>query len=590
VAETRKLAAIVVFDMVGYSRLAGSDEERTLARLRALRSDLIDPTIAVHNGRVVKRTGDGSIIEFRSVVDAMRCAIEVQNGMVERNAGLPPERRIEFRVGIHLGDVVEENDGDLMGDGVNIAARLQSVAAPGTICLSEDAYRQVKARLDLAASDLGPTRLKNIAEPVRIYSLNVGRPGFVPALDWIESRSSGFARLIKPGITTLAVIVGGAWYFLHAPPVRGMTDNEIRFGISAPFTGSANELGNEMKLGIETAFSLINDAGGITGRQLRLVAADDGYEPRRTAETMKQLYENQQVFGFIGNVGTPTAAVAVPYALEHGMLFFGALTGAKLLRRTPPDRYVFNYRASYVEETDAVVHYLVKVRHLRPEQIAVLAQHDAFGDEGFDGVARAVRALQGNEGAIVRLGYERNTVDVDAAVARLRGLKIPVEAVVMVATYRAAATFIEKTRDLYPEMIYTNVSFVDSTALANELMLLGRRYTNGVIVTQVVPPIDSYASAILTYKAALAKYSPGAPPDYVSLEGYVAASVLLEGLKRAGRHPNTEKLVEGLETLRDFDMRLGTLISFSPRDHQGSHKVWGTQLNDQGSYQPIDLE
>ena len=122
--ETRKLAAILAADVVGYSRLAGADEDRTLARLRALRSDLIDPTIAVHNGRVVKRTGDGALVEFRSVVDAVRCAIEVQNGMVERNAGLPPERRIEFRIGIHLGDVVEESDGDLMGDGVNIAARL----------------------------------------------------------------------------------------------------------------------------------------------------------------------------------------------------------------------------------------------------------------------------------------------------------------------------------------------------------------------------------------------------------------------------------------------------------------------------------
>src|ERR1700722_2740324 len=137
--ETRKLAAILVSDVVGYSRLTGTDEDRTLARLRALRSDLIDPTVAVHNGRVVKRTGDGSLIEFRSVVDAVRCAIEVQNGMVERNAGLPPERRIEFRVGIHLGDVVEESDGDLMGDGVNIAARLERVANPGAICLSEDA-------------------------------------------------------------------------------------------------------------------------------------------------------------------------------------------------------------------------------------------------------------------------------------------------------------------------------------------------------------------------------------------------------------------------------------------------------------------
>src|SRR5438552_37345 len=144
--ESRKLAAILVTDIVGFSKLAGADEDRILARLRALRSDLIDPTISVHHGRVVKRTGDGALVEFRSVVDAVRCAIEMQNGLVERNAGLSPERRIEFRVGIHLGDVVEESDGDLMGDGVNIAARLESIAAPRAICLSEDAYRQVKGR------------------------------------------------------------------------------------------------------------------------------------------------------------------------------------------------------------------------------------------------------------------------------------------------------------------------------------------------------------------------------------------------------------------------------------------------------------
>src|SRR5271157_3379740 len=173
-AESRKLAAILAADVVGFSRLTGADEDRTLARLRALRSDLIEPTIAVYNGRVVKRTGDGALVEFRSVVDAVRCAIEVQNAMVERNAGVPPERRIEFRIGVHLGDVVEEADGDLMGDGVNIAARLEGIAKPGTICLSEDAYRQVRARLDLAVSDLGQTPLKNIAEPVRVYSLKVG--------------------------------------------------------------------------------------------------------------------------------------------------------------------------------------------------------------------------------------------------------------------------------------------------------------------------------------------------------------------------------------------------------------------------------
>jgi adenylate cyclase len=130
-SETRKIAAILFADVVGYSRLAGADEDRTLARLRALRSDLIDPTIAVHHGRIVKRTGDGSIVEFRSVVDAVNCAIEVQRAMVERNAGVAPDKRIEFRIGIHLGDVVEESDGDLMGDGVNIAARLEGIAKPG---------------------------------------------------------------------------------------------------------------------------------------------------------------------------------------------------------------------------------------------------------------------------------------------------------------------------------------------------------------------------------------------------------------------------------------------------------------------------
>ena len=184
--ETRKLAAILVADVVGYSRLAGTDEERTLARLRGLRSDLIDPAIAAHRGRIVKRTGDGSIIEFRSVVDAVRCAIEVQNGLVERNAGLRPDRRIEFRIGVHLGDVVEEADGDLMGDGVNIAARLEGVAKSGAICLSEQAYWQVKGRLDLAVTDLGDQQLKNIADPIRVYSLDVGQlaranPAAVPA-------------------------------------------------------------------------------------------------------------------------------------------------------------------------------------------------------------------------------------------------------------------------------------------------------------------------------------------------------------------------------------------------------------------------
>jgi adenylate cyclase len=220
VSETRKIAAILVSDVVGYSRLAGADEDRVLARLRAVRSDLIDPLLSVHHGRVVKRTGDGAIVEFRSVVDAVRHAIEVQHGMIERNAGVPAERRIEFRIGIHLGDVVEESDGDLMGDGVNIAARVQAAAKPGGICLSEDAYRHVRARLDLEVNDLGPTQLKNIAEPMRLYSLEVGVPAQPkPAIEPKPpepKRRSALAPLAAGIAALLILIAGGGWYYFGA--------------------------------------------------------------------------------------------------------------------------------------------------------------------------------------------------------------------------------------------------------------------------------------------------------------------------------------------------------------------------------------
>jgi adenylate cyclase len=228
-SESRKLAAIFAADVVGFSRLAGADEDRILARLRALRSDLIDPTIEVHRGRVVKRTGDGVLAEFRSVVDAVRCAIEVQNSMVERNAGVPEDRRIVFRIGIHIGDVVEESDGDLMGDGVNIAARLEGVARPGAICLSEDAYRQVRSRLDLKVSDLGLTPLKNIVEPVHIYSLEVGapaepRPAPPPPAEAAKPAAMGRRGGVAPlaaGVGALLVLgAAGAWFTLaRRPPI-----------------------------------------------------------------------------------------------------------------------------------------------------------------------------------------------------------------------------------------------------------------------------------------------------------------------------------------------------------------------------------
>ena len=310
------------------------------------------------------------------------------------------------------------------------------------------------------------------------------------------------------------------------------------------------------------------------------MSADDGYEPTHTADAMQVLCDKDHVFGFIGNVGTPTAAVALPFALDHRALFFGAFSGANLLRRDPPDRYVFNYRAAPL---------LVKVRRIQPKEIVVFAQQDSYGDSGYAGVEKAVRSLPGDNPDIVRLNYKRNTVDVQDAVNGLRAFKGQIKAVVMVASYRAAAKFIEKTRDLYPSLIYTNVSFVGSTALADELTLLGPRYAAGVIVTQVVPAINSYASIVLKYKEALAKYFPGEAPDYVSFEGYIDANILAQAVKRVGRDINTEKLVDELEQMHVFDLGLGTPVSFSSNEHQGSHKVWGSQLDEAGHYQPIDL-
>jgi branched-chain amino acid transport system substrate-binding protein len=373
-------------------------------------------------------------------------------------------------------------------------------------------------------------------------------------------------------------------------PVRGVTDREIRFGITAAFTGPVKERGRQMKLGIDTAFNRVNDAGGVEGRMLKLLAADDGNEPTRTLAAVKQLYEKDQIFGIIGSIGTATAAAALPYALERRMLFFGAFTGGNVVRHDPPDRYVFNYRPSYAEETDAAVRYLVKLRRIPVRQIAVFAQSDDLGDAGFAGVAKAFRALGISDNAILRLNYQRNTVEVDDAVNQLRLQKLPIKAVIMAASYRAASKFIEKTRDLVPGMIYTNISGVGGTSLADELMLLGPRYGTGVIVTQVVPAVSGYSSAVLDYKNALGKYFPGEAPDYASLEGFVAASILIEGLKRTGPQLDTERLIDVLENMRNLDLGLGVSLGFGRAEHQASHKIWGTALDETGKFQAIELE
>ncbi len=478
-----------------------------------------------------------------------------------------------------------------VGHVLGAASACPSVARPRIKSVSDKITDVIKA------SSLGEDESKAIVDVFNASYLEGGRAVSARQTDCatadreLADLESASAPASQMNVMTPAAQSATFATQVSLGPVHGVTDNEIRFGISAPFSGPAKDLGHQMRVGIETAFRMTNETGGVNGRQLSLVTADDGYEPARTADTMKQLYEQGQVFGFIGNVGTPTAVVAAPFALDRHALFYGAFTGASVLRRDPPDRYVFNYRASYAEETEAVVRYLIKVRRLKPEQIAVFAQQDSFGDAGFAGVTKAMRALRGGDGGFVlRVGYPRNTVDVDTAVGQLKANKTPIKVVVMVATYRAAAKFIERTKDAIPGLIYSNVSFVGSTSLRDELMLLGPRYAEGVIVTQVVPAVDGYSSLILEYKNGIAKYFGGEAPDYVSLEGYVAAKVLVEALRRAGPQVDTERLVEALETMHEYDMGLGTTITFGKGEHQGSHKVWGTQINDTGKYEPFELQ
>ena len=257
-AETRKIAAILAADVVGFSRLTGADEDRTLARLRALRSDLLDPTIAVHHGRVVKRTGDGLIVEFRSVVDAVRCAIEVQSAMFERNGGVAPDKRIEFRIGVHLGDVVEESDGDLMGDCVNIAARLESICEPAGVCLSGAAYEQIRDRVKESFVDLGEKTLKNIARPVRVYTVQSG-----------SNRGAEAIQAAAPGSgpPRLSIVVLPFANFGGDPEQDYFVD-----GVTESLTTDLSRIDSAFVIARNTAFTYKNKAFDVTkiGRELNV--------------------------------------------------------------------------------------------------------------------------------------------------------------------------------------------------------------------------------------------------------------------------------------------------------------------------------
>jgi ABC-type branched-subunit amino acid transport system substrate-binding protein len=406
----------------------------------------------------------------------------------------------------------------------------------------------------------------------------------------------GFAAVVLAAIVALllsppAQRADQAIERILAPPphARGVTATEIVLGMASPFTGANRDLGRAMKAGLDAAFAEVNAAGGLHGRTLRLVAIDDGYEPSRTGPAMKQLVEREHVFAVVGNVGTPTAAVAVPYCLERKVPFVGALSGGELLRRDPPDRYVFNFRPSYPEETAAAVRWLADVRRIAPGRIAVFAQEDGFGESGWAGVAGELTKRGVDPARIVRVGYRRNTAEVGAAVAALKERAGQLDAVVMVATYQAAAAFIRKLRDAGLGLVTTNVSPVDANALGDDLLALGARYTAGVVVTQVVPLPTSRTRAALRFQGAMARHAAPEPPGFLALEGWLVGQVVVEGLRRAGRDLDTERFVAALEEIRGLDVGIGTPLSFGPQRHQASNKVWGTILQPDGTWKQIDL-
>ncbi len=398
----------------------------------------------------------------------------------------------------------------------------------------------------------------------------------------------------------LSLVSGTAWLTTRGDSqarspwsFRGVDNDSIRLGMSAAFTGPAKELGRNMRLGIETYFRYVNEElGGVEGRKLKLLALDDHYEPARAETNARQLLETDQVFALVGNVGTQTAAVTVPYAVNNKFLLFGALSGAGILRKDPPERYVFNYRASYEQETSAMVGYFLDVLKRPADSIMVFAQDDAYGDSAFEGVARTLRQRVGIDSKnIVRVGYDRNSTQVGEAVQKTLALREKVSAIVIAATYTPAAKYIADLRKAGMDALCAVVSFVGATPLAEEFINNhGAELADGVIVTQVVPHIQSNATGVLRFREHLARYSPSESNSFVALEGYVAAAVLVEGIRRAGWQLDTERLVDAMEQIHGFDPGFGVALQYGPSRHQGSDRVWATVMDRTATYRELKLD
>ena len=356
-----------------------------------------------------------------------------------------------------------------------------------------------------------------------------------------------------------------------AAAADGVTPTSVTVGQSAAFSGPAAELGKDMRTGIQAYFDQVNRAGGVNGRKLLLKSLDDGYEPPRAAENTRKLVQ-EDVFALLGYVGTPTSEAAKPIFTEARVPFVGAFTGAELLR-SPFNRYVFNVRASYNAETDAIVELLTK---LNLNRIAVFYQNDSYGKAGLAGVEKAMAAR--NLKIIGAATVERNSVDVATAVKEIAA-KEP-QAVVLISAYKSVAAFIKGMKKAGSNPQFMNVSFVGSKALATELGDEGR----GVGIAQVVPfPWNTGTPIVRDYQRNLTASSGGAEVGFGSLEGYIAARVFVEGLRRAGANPTRESFVTAMETLRDYDLG-GFYVTYTPADHNGSKYVELTVIGKDGKF------
>ena len=351
----------------------------------------------------------------------------------------------------------------------------------------------------------------------------------------------------------------------------GISDGAVVLGQSAAFTGPAEQLGKDMNLGARTYFQLVNDRGGIFGRKIELRAKDDGYEANRAADNTKQLIEQERVFALFGYVGTPTSNAALPIFTQAKVPFVGPLTGANSLRE-PFNRYVFNIRASYYDETERIVEQLVTTGITN---IAVFYQNDAYGKAGLEGVNRAM--AKRNLKVAATATVERNSADVSAG-AKVLSQADPA-AIVQISAYGSCAALIKAMKKGGYTGQFINVSFVGSKALADSLGPDGR----GVLISQVVPfPFSKVMPIQREYAAAMGK-TGAASVGFGTMEGFIAAKVFTEALRRAGADPTRDKLIAALESMRDYDIG-GFAVSFTPSNHSGSKLVELTMIGANGEF------